>query len=269
MHNRISINTLSLAPAPLSSLVDTVARIGAIGISPDLEQLKEAGIPASIKLLRDSGLTVATLTHRSFGFATEAATDAARDRLIQTIDVAAQAGARSIIMTTGGRGGLTWAEAADRFSAAVAPCVEIAKSAGVCLGIEPTSHLYSDASIAHRMTDTVAIASKAGISVMMDFFGCWFDSDIDDAIKAAAPMSPLVQVSDYVYGDRALPCRAVPGDGAVPWGHLVPAIIDAGFDGWFDLEIIGPRLQAEGQETGLIRAANVIGRFLDKSRFGE
>lgn len=263
VHRDISINTLSLAPAPLAELVDTIARLGAAGISPDVEQVKDAGVPAAARLLRDSGMTVATLTHRAFGYATPEAARAARERLLATIGTAAEIGAGTIIMTTGSRGAMRWAEAADAFAEAVAPCVAAARDAGIALGIEPTSHLYADASIAHRLSDTVAIARQAGVGVMMDLFGCWFDSDIEEAIAAAAPMSPLVQVGDYVYGDRGLPCRAIPGDGAVPWDRLVPLIVQSGFSGWFDLEIIGPRLQAEGQEAGLARAAARLGAWLE------
>ena len=98
-----------------------------------------------------------------------------------------------------------------------------------------------------------------------DLFTCWTDADIDAAIAAAAPHTALVQVSDYVYGDRALPCRAVPGDGAIPLDRLLPAIVSAGYTGTFDLEIIGPRLQTEGIEIGLKRAAETIGALLEKA----
>lgn len=265
MHSRISINTLSLAPAPLPELVRTVEGIGARGISPDLEQLVDHGIAASQRLLRDCGLTVATLTHRAFAFATAEETAKGRERLFATIGIAAESGAKSIIMTTGGRGALDWETASARFAEAVQPCADAARAAGIELGIEPTSHLYADASIVHRLSDAAALARSAGISVMVDLFSCWCDADIETAIAQAAPLSQLVQVSDYVYGDRALPCRAVPGDGAMGWDRLVPLIIDAGFSGWFDLEIIGPRLQAEGQEQGLRRAAEVMGTLLEKA----
>jgi sugar phosphate isomerase/epimerase len=255
VHGRLSINTLSLAPAPLAEQVDTICQVGAAGVSPDLEQILETGVPSAGRMLRQSDLTVATLTHRAFGFATRDDIAQARARLMRTLDIAAAIGARSVIMTTGGRGDLTWSEAAQRFAEAVAPCVEAASAAGIPIGIEPTSHLYADASIAHRLSDTVEIARTANLAVMIDLFGCWFDADIDDALAAAAPISPVVQVSDYVAGDRALPCRAVPGDGMVPWPRLVSILLANGFDGWFDFEIIGPRLQAEGQEAGLRRAA--------------
>jgi sugar phosphate isomerase/epimerase len=86
------------------------------------------------------------------------------------------------------------------------------------------------------------------------------------AIADAGPLTALVQVSDYVYGDRGLPGRAVPGDGAIPLNRLIPAIVRAGFAGRFDLEIIGPRLLAEGEEAGLARAAERIGTILENAR---
>jgi sugar phosphate isomerase/epimerase len=223
------------------------------------------GVARSASAIRDARLDVATVTHRAFGFATPDEAVAGRERLVQTIDVAAEIGAQSIIMTTGGRGALTWRDAAARFADAVAPCAELARERGIPLAIEQTSHLYADASIAHRLSDSLRITRQAGIAIIIDLFACWFDADIDEAIVAAAPETALVQVSDYIYGDRGLPCRAVPGDGAIPLDRLIPAIVHAGFQGYFDLEIIGPRIQAEGVEQGLHRAADYMGRVLQEA----
>lgn len=263
MHPAISINTLCLPSAPLGALVDRVARIGTRGISPEVDQVTAFGIGESVRAIRDAGLSVATLTHRAFAYATPDEAEAGRERLLRTIEVASKIGAATVIMTTGGRGALTWAQAAERFAEAMTPCAEAVKTAGIRLGIEPTSHLYSDASIAHRLSETVTLARTAGIGVMIDLFACWVDSDIEQAIAEAGDLIALVQVSDYVYGDRGLPCRAVPGDGAIPLDRLIPAIARTGFTGWYDLEIIGPRLQAEGEDAGLRRAAETIGKLLE------
>ncbi len=264
MHPRISINTLCFAPERLDRLIEQVARIGARGISPDLDQVLEFGIAKTAHLLGDAALEVPTLTHRAFSFATPELAASGRDRLNRTIDVAATIGAQTITMTTGGRGPLSWPDAVERFAQAVAPCAQLARSAGIKLGIEPTSHLYADASIAHRLSDANRIADRADINVVIDLFACWFDADIEAAIAAAGPRTALVQVSDYVAGDRALPCRAVPGDGMVPLGSLIPAILQSGFTGWFDLEIIGPRLLAEGAEAGLRRGTKFIEAVLEQ-----
>ena len=265
MHSSISINTLCFAPAGLDRLAAKVARVGVGAISPDLEQIVPFGVPATARLFRDLRLEVAALTHRAFGFATPEEAAKARERLDRTIEIAAEIGARSIVMTTGGRGALAWADAADRFADAIAPCADKARAAGMTLGVEPTSHLYADASIAHRLSDTLRIVRAAGISVVIDLFACWVDADLDAALAEAAPLTTLVQVSDYVHGDRGLPCRAVPGDGVLPFGRLIPAIVGAGYRGYFDLEIIGPRLQAEGEDAGLRRAGDVLGTLLDQA----
>ncbi len=263
MHPAISINTLCFAPAGLDNQIDAAARIGVRGVSPDLDQVLALGSAATARALCDAGLSVATLTHRAFGFTAPAGSEAARERLLRTIAIAGEIGAATVTMTTGGRGALNWAEASDRFAEAMAPCADAAQAAGIRLAIEPTSHLYADVSMAHRLADTAALARKAGIGVTIDLFACWTDADIEGAIAAAGPLTALVQVSDYVFGDRGLPCRAVPGDGAIPLDRLIPAIVRSGFTGWFDLEIIGPRLQAEGEETGLRRAADHIGHLLE------
>jgi len=250
----ISINTLSLEPAPFVSHVEAVARLGAPAISPDLQDFALCPRRAAVRAVRDAGLEVAVLTHRAFGFSNPADTAEQRKRLNRTVDLAHALGARAVCMTTGGRGELTWDEAAARFAEAIAPCAEHARAAGVELGVEPTSHLYADASIVHRLADAVAVAKAAGISVGLDLFPCWTDADIETAIAAAGPICAFVQVSDYVYGDRGLPCRAVPGDGAVPLERLTSLILATGCRGPFDIEVIGPRLVAEGREAGLKRA---------------
>ncbi len=260
VHSNLSINVLSLFPAAFDRQVDIVARLGARSISPDLGQLDDLSSAQTARLIHDAGLKAAALTHRAFGFANAAE---AQERLARSIDLAKGIGAASIVLTTGGRGALNWSDAAQRFAEAIAPCSALARRAGIRLGIEPTSHLYADASIAHRLSDCVALAQAADISVVVDLFACWTDVDIQAAIAQAGPRIALVQVSDYVYGDRGLPCRAVPGDGAIPLGKLLGAIMKSGFEGTYDLEIIGPRLATEGIEKGLIRAAQHVGNLLD------
>ncbi len=194
-----------------------------------MEQVAEYGGAAAGKLLRDTNLAVATLTHRAFAYATPEDGIAGRERLNRTIDLAKEIGAKTITLTTGGRKALRSAEAAERFAKEIAPCAASARSSGVTLSLEPTSHLYADASIAHRLADTLTLARMAGIGVGIDLFACWSDSDIEETILASGPYIALVQVSDYVFGDRGLPCRAVPGDGTVPLNRLIPLILRTWF----------------------------------------
>jgi len=264
IHPAISVNTLCLPVAGLPVLADQVAALGVSGISPTLEQVTACGPAIAAQILHGAGLVVATLTHRAFAFSEPTEIEAARDRMLRTIEIAHAITARSITFTTGGRGNLNWPEAADRFVAAIAPCAETAKAAGVKLSLEPTSHLYADASIAHRLTDAMTLVRRAGIHLGIDLFACWFDSDIETAIADGAGQAALVQVSDYTAGDRALPCRSVPGDGIIPLERLIPLIHATGFNGHYDIEIFGPRVSAEGELAALARAVMQLNALISE-----
>ena len=57
---------------------------------------------------------------------------------------------------------------------------------------------------------------------------------------------------------------AVPGDGMVPNEWLVRELLDAGYRGMFDLELVGPRIQAEGCYAASKRAAENLSELLTK-----
>ena len=74
----------------------------------------------------------------------------------------------------------------------------------------------------------------------------------------------LVQVADYVLGDRAFPCRAVLGDGAIPLDRILGWILAAGYRGAFDLELMGPRIDQEGHVEAVRRTAERLGELLTR-----
>ena len=119
---------------------------------------------------------------------------------------------------------------------------------------------YADLHIAHTLRDTITLAELAGIGVCIDICGCWTEAGLKSWIGLGVPRCHLVQVSDYVLGDRSLPSRAVPGDGAIPLPTLLQWLLDAGYEGAFDLELLGPRIEQEGNLQAAQRAvANLSG----------
>jgi sugar phosphate isomerase/epimerase len=176
-------------------------------------------------------------------------------KLDEAIVLARSLGARSIFMATGGCGRLSWAEAAAAFTQAIAPCRKAAEQAGVALLIEGTPTLYADLNIALALRDTVTLAEMADVGICLDTFACWTEAGLKDTIARAMPRCGLIQVADYVLGDRTLPARAVPGDGAVPIRRIVEWALDAGYGGAFDIELMGPRIDAEGHLQAVRRAA--------------
>ena len=92
---------------------------------------------------------------------------------------------------------------------------------------------------------------------------CWMERGLAETLADAADLIGLVQVSDTMPGTRCTPDRAVPGDGLIPLARILVDILRTGYDGAFDLEIIGPRIEAEGYEKAVPRAANALRSLLD------
>jgi sugar phosphate isomerase/epimerase len=174
--------------------------------------------------------------------------------------------AETVYMVTGGRGPLTWEDAAKRFCMAVAPCAEEARRIGVQLLIEPASSLYADFHICHSLIDTVELAEMAGIGVCVDLFPSWTEAHLQETIKRAMPRTHLVQLGDWVPGDRALSCRTLLGQGMVPIERIVGWILEAGYKGAFDLELVGPRIEKAGQYEASQQAGEYMTNMLN--RFG-
>jgi sugar phosphate isomerase/epimerase len=260
-HNRLSVHDVTFFGASLAEVEQHWAALGVTRLSVLDSELLDPQFP---KMLQRNTYTVEAVCHIFGNGRPDTGAHAARDALLEVIDAAARVGARVVYMLTGGRGALTWPQAADRFSAMVAPCVEHAKRAGVALAIENASSLYADIHLAHTLRDTVVLAEMSGLGICIELFHCWAEGDFGAMVQRALPRTELIQLSDYVLGDRALPGRAVPGDGAIPLERFIAQALAGGYAHGFDLELIGPRIDAEGRLQAARRACDVVGSMLSR-----
>ena len=262
-HEGLSVHNVTFLGADLAELQSNWTALGVRHLSVLDAQLLD---PSFVRLFRAEDYAVEAVYHL-FGAGRlsgeERSVHAARADLSRLIDAAA-AGARCIYMLTGGRGGLTWEQAAERFCRAIEPCVQEAEQAGVSLAIENASSLYADIHLAHSLRDTVTLAELAGLGICIDLFHCWAEADLAGLLRLALPRTQLIQLSDYVLGDRALPARAVPGDGAIPIESFVAQALADGYRFGFDLELLGPRIDAEGRLAAAQRACATVSAMLDR-----
>lgn len=262
MHERLSVHNVTFYGATLDELRTHWRALGLKRLSVIDAQLLDPAFP---RLVREDDYVLEAVCHvfASGRLASEeSSARAARAALSRVIDAAAAADARCVYMLTGGRGELTWEQAAEQFCHTIEPCVRAAAQAGVALAIEAASSLYADIHIAHTLRDTITLAEMAGVGICLDLFHCWAEADLTGLLQAALPRTQLIQLSDYVLGDRALPARAVPGDGVIPIEAVVAQALAGGYAHGFDLELIGPRIDEEGRFAASERSCVVISAML-------
>lgn len=263
MHDRISVNNLCFPGSPLATDIERWRSLGARRIGIQTAKMLAEGWERYVETLRGAGFDVETIVHlNAHRFDDDAQIESFQKELLGTLAAARMLSARTVYTTTGSRGTLTFEEAAQQFCTAIAPCVEEARRSRVELLVEPAPTIYTEFYFTHTLRDAVQLAEQAGVGVVIDIFSCWTEGQLRESIERATPRCHLVQVADYVIGDRAYPCRAVPGDGAIPLPRIIGWILEAGYEGAFDLELMGPRIDREGHCEAVRRTAEWLGELL-------
>lgn len=266
LHPRLSLHQVAMVEAPTSNFIAHCASLGLRNMTLATPALFRPGEAESVaQACAATGPRVTCVNHL-FGVYPdlERDTGTATHELMHAIDVTAELGCNAIYLISGGRGSLDWEAAAARFACLIAPCRDYGVQRGVRLLVENASAMNVDIHMAHTLPDAVALAEIAGIGLCVELHACWMEGNLQQNLRRALPHAGLVQVSDYVLGDRSTPCRAVPGDGAIPLERILTDVLEAGYSGLFDLELVGPRIAAEGAVSATARACDYMSKLLDR-----
>ena len=119
-------------------------------------------------------------------------------------------------------------------------------------------------SFVHTVRDAIALARMTGIDYVIDFYSSWYERDLDRLVRESVDLLALVQIDDYKLGTFDTPNRCAIGDGDVPVERLLAMLLDAGYEGAFDLEILGPQIEEEGYRAPIARSLERASEMLDR-----
>lgn len=255
-HPRLSINQATIKKTTVAEAlrVTTEAGIGAIGLWR--EQVQEAGLDESARMLADSGLRYSTHCRGGWFTALEgpdrrAAIDDNRRAIDETAVLAAAGaeGSRSVlVLVVGGlpAGSRDLVGARQRVADAVAELAPHAAASGVTLALEPLHPMYaSDRSVLSTLDQALDIAADfdpAVVGVTVDTFHLWWDPDVLPKIARAGREGRIAtyQVCDWktpLEADNLL-SRHYPGDGVIDFGPMTRTVEEAGYDGDIEVELL-------------------------------
>jgi sugar phosphate isomerase/epimerase len=217
-------------------------------ISPKLEA---AGWEVGRQAVIDAGLKVSSMS-------------CYREGIAKSLEFTAAIGAGVLYVPTGCAGAVPWEEAAKRYCEDMAPLVARAKAVGVRLATEPTNPLRSDVSFVHTVRDAVDLARMADVGIVVDFYSAWYERGLEQVVRRNIDLVVLVQICDYKLGTFDMPNRCAIGDGDIPVERLMRMVLDAGYEGPFDLEILGPTIEAEGYRAPIARSIERASEMLER-----
>ena len=176
-------------------------------------------------------------------------------------DAAAELGADCLMILPGHAIGWAWEEAAARARPLIEALLPLAEQRGVRLAIEPTSQLRMDLAFLHSFDEALDFADAIDspwLTVVLELNNAWIERRLYDNIRTRTARIGLVQVNDFKVGTLGASERVVIGDGDIPLRRICAALAAAGYDRWYDIELLGPAIEAEGYASVVPRA---IARF--------
>ncbi len=218
------------------------AGMGAIGVWR--QKLSDFGEDRGIDLLHDSGLRVSNLLWaggftgsdgRTFREALEDAHDA--------IKLAAALHADCLVVYTGARAGHTHKHARRLANDALADLLPAAEEQNVTLAIEPMHVSYAtDWTFLTELVDTLELLTTCDHSrlrLVFDTYHLGWESDILNRVLELTPWIGVVHLGDGRRGLGPEQERTRLGEGDVPLREMIHALENAGYTGFYDLELIG------------------------------
>src|ERR1700741_298322 len=151
MHPRVCLHQVVYTKASTTAFIDLCRAIGVpnMTLATPLLMQQPGGIDTVKRALANGGPHVAVMNHPFAVFPNlEHDRGEASQQLLQAIDVTVSLGAKSIYLLTGGRGALSWEQAAERFAELLGPGKKAANEKGVTLMIENASSFNVDIHIA-------------------------------------------------------------------------------------------------------------------------
>lgn len=259
MHPRLCVHGLSSRAWSVDEDLAFYAASGIHTVTVPYTKL-EADPVGGVKRFADSGLRPAAL---SGGAATGLA--GGLEAVRQAIDTAVALGAPSFYSVAGATAPNVSTDAAfEALVSAVRPAARYAADAGISLAIEANSVTTRNHGFVHTLSDCIDLAVETDVAICVEFQNCWYERGLARQFRDAVDRFSIVQVSDFVVGETLKLNRRVPGDGDMPLDWLIGEVLEAGYSGVFDIEILGPAIEEEGYANAIRRSIDWMGDRLGR-----
>jgi sugar phosphate isomerase/epimerase len=174
--------------------------------------------------------------------------------MLKELDLAVEMGAECVTAMVGPRGDIPWDVAADRLVDQTIAVLPEIHARNLRLATEPVQPLRQDVSfinLASDIVDIVRAVNDPSFGYIFDTWHLWWQRDIEEVARESADQIFVVQVSDHKAMSMRTQDRAMPGGGIIPLRRLLQALVDGGYTGWWELEVLSDDNEKIGFEKAL------------------
>lgn len=212
------------------------------------QKLADFGEEEGVDLLAESGLRVTNLLWAG-GFTGNDGRShrEALDDAIHAIRLAAAMNAGCLVVYPGGRNNHTFRHAERLFRTAIDTLLELADDAEVTLAIEPMHPACAtEWTFLTDLESTIALVesySTPHLKLVFDAYHFGHDRTVLANLREIVPYTALVQLGDRKIAHGIDQDRCALGKGSVPLPEIMQCILEAGYQGDFDIELAGQDIE--------------------------
>lgn len=241
------------------------AGIRAIGVWR--QKLSDCGQDRAVELLRANALEVSHLMWAG-GFTgsdgrsyRESVEDAA-----EAVKTAAALKAPALIVYSGARAGHTFNHARRLIQSALTELLPLATELGVTLAVEPMHPgCAAEWTFLTGVDDVLTLLQAVGspqVKMVLDTYHLGQDAGLVERIPEIAPHVALVQLGDARKPPHGEQDRCRLGEGIVPLAEIVAALKAAGYDGYYDVELLGEEIETADYRALLEHAKEAFAKLV-------
>jgi sugar phosphate isomerase/epimerase len=253
--NRLSVNEVTTFRWTFEEDVNRYRAAGFSAMGVWRRKLAEFGEDEGLDLLRDQRMAVSSLMWAGGFTGMDGRTHAESiDDGLDAVRLAAAMGAACLLVYTGGRGGHTHKHARKLATEGIRELAGLADDLEVVLAIEPYHPRCSrDWSFLQSLADALEFVQElatqhANAKIVFDTYHL---SDIDMSCAEWQKLIPrigLVQLADARAAPHAEQNRCPLGMGALPVAESVHKLLQGGYQGFFEVELIGEEIEDSDYE---------------------
>jgi sugar phosphate isomerase/epimerase len=246
---RLGISELTTLRWSFEEDVAAYAAAGAAAIGVWRQKLADFGEQRGAELIAEAGLQVSSLQWAGGFTGSEGRTHTESIRDAQHAILTAEAlQAACLIVHSGSRGDHTANHARRLLRQALDKLLPLAEERGAVLAIEPMhGDCGAEWTFLHCLDETLTLVGQydsPALKIALDTYHWGHEPSLLGRCGELAPRLALVQLGDGRCPPRGEPNRCPLGDGALPLRDLVCGLIAAGYDGCFEVELMGEEIEA-------------------------
>jgi len=268
---RMSMNELSTYSWTFEEDVLRYAAAGFDAIGVWRPKVSDFGELRAVELLQESGLSVSNLLWAggftgSDGRGFSESVEDAKEAILLARDLQTDC----LVVYSGSRSGHTRNHARRLTRQALSELLPVAAECGVTLALEPVhADIGGEWTFLNELEDTLEFLRSVPsphLKIAFDAYHLGLAKLDLRRIEAIAPQVAIVHLADGRHPPHGEPNRCLLGEGTIPLAEIANALMDGGYTGYFDVELMGEDIEFIQYADILDHSRQALQRMLGEYR---